>query len=225
VLIFAVSPVFIILAILTSASALAAVSLRNLVHCALALTVAFAGLAALYLQLHAQFVGFAQLLVYIGAVAILIVFAILLTRGAEPAGIPILSKSWCLGGGVSLAVFAIFARVVLTSKALSTSAPPVAEVSVRQIGDQLMTRYVLPLEVLGLLLTAALIGAAIIAMADSPRQKPGVLGTIVAERSAESGNGEAENSRLAGNPLQTTASGSAEVQPAGLEPQSREAGA
>ena len=65
---------------LTLASAVAAMSLRNLVHCALTLTVTFAGLAAFYLQLDAQFVGFAQILVYIGAVAILIVFAILLTR-------------------------------------------------------------------------------------------------------------------------------------------------
>src|SRR5216110_977453 len=74
---------FIILGLLTLAGAVAAMSLRNLVHCALALTVAFAGLAALYLQLDAQFVGFAQILVYIGAVAILIVFALLLTRGSD----------------------------------------------------------------------------------------------------------------------------------------------
>jgi len=57
--------------------------MRNLVHCALMLTVTFAGLAAFYLQLDAQFVGFAQVLVYIGAVAILVVFAILLTRSSE----------------------------------------------------------------------------------------------------------------------------------------------
>ena len=74
---------FAIIAVLTIAAAAAAMSLRNLVHCALALTVAFAGLASAYLQLDAQFVGFAQILVYVGAVAILIVFAILLTRGGE----------------------------------------------------------------------------------------------------------------------------------------------
>src|SRR5438132_8054749 len=74
---------FTMLAIITVASALAAMGLRNLVHCALALTVTFAGLAALFLQLNAQFVGFAQILVYIGAVAILILFAILLTRSSE----------------------------------------------------------------------------------------------------------------------------------------------
>ena len=70
---------FVIIACLTVASAVAAMSLRNLVHCALALALTLAGLAACYLQLGAQFVGFAQILVYVGAVAILIVFAILLT--------------------------------------------------------------------------------------------------------------------------------------------------
>ena len=74
---------FVIIAALTVVSALAAMSLRNLVHCALCLTITFAGLAALYLKLNAQFVGLAQVLVYIGAVAILIVFAILLTRSDD----------------------------------------------------------------------------------------------------------------------------------------------
>ena len=76
---------FALIAFVTLVSATAAVSLRNLVHCALSLTITFAGLAALYLHLNAQFVGFVQILVYIGAVAILIVFAILLTRPAGPA--------------------------------------------------------------------------------------------------------------------------------------------
>src|SRR5881296_1736841 len=100
--------IFTILALLTLAGAIAALSLRNLVHCALALTVAFAGLAALYLQLDAQFVGFAQILVYIGAVAILIVFAILLTRSSEMTSTqaPIASSSWWLGVVVALMMFA-----------------------------------------------------------------------------------------------------------------------
>ncbi len=74
---------FYLVSALTIGGALAAVLLKNLVHCALALTVAFLGLALLFLQLDAQFAGFAQILVYIGAVAILVVFAILLTRGSE----------------------------------------------------------------------------------------------------------------------------------------------
>src|SRR5712691_292771 len=105
----------IILALLTLVGAVAAMSLRNLVHCALALTLAFAGLAALYLQLDAQFVGFAQILIYIGAVAILIVFAILLTRGSEPPPQSILSPSWIGGIAVAAIVFGVLASTIVRS--------------------------------------------------------------------------------------------------------------
>lgn len=155
---------FAIVAIITLASAIAAMTLRNLVHCALALVGAFAGLAALYLQLEAQFVGFAQILVYVGAVAILIVFAILLTGGSESPKQSIFSSTWCVGGGVALAVFGVLVWTIRSSHSLTEGLPPASEASVRQIGDQLMTKYILPLEVVGLLLTAALIGAVIIAM-------------------------------------------------------------
>jgi NADH-quinone oxidoreductase subunit J len=155
---------FAIIAIITIASAIAAMTLRNLVHCALALLGAFAGLAALYLQLDAQFVGFAQILVYVGAVAILIVFAILLTGGSEPPKQPIFSASWCVGAVVALAVFGVLAWTIRSSHAITDGLPPLAQPSVRHIGDQLMTKYILPLQVIGLLLTAALIGAVIIAM-------------------------------------------------------------
>ena len=155
---------FIIFAVLTLAGAVAAVSLRNLVHCALALAATFAGVAILYLQLDAQFVGFAQILVYIGAVAILIVFAILLTRGGEPARPSIFSPGWLVGAGIGAAVFGVLAFVVLSSPALAKEMPPPPAAPVAQIGERLMTRYILPLEVLGLLLTAALLGAAMLAM-------------------------------------------------------------
>jgi NADH-quinone oxidoreductase subunit J len=160
------TPSFAIIALLTLASAVAAMSLRNLIHCALALAVTFAGLAALYLQLNAQFVGFAQILVYVGAVAILIVFAILLTRGSESPEPSILSPGWAAGIGIALVVFGLLTAMILSSEVVKRDVPARAEASVRQIGDQLMTKYVLPLEVIGLLLTAALIGAVIIAMRD-----------------------------------------------------------
>jgi len=157
-------PVFIILGLFTVAGAIAALSLRNLIHCALALTVALGGLAALYLQLGSQFVGFAQILVYIGAVAILIVFAILLTRGSEAPEKSILSPSWASGIAVAIAVFLVLGGTILRSSITHQNLPEPTEVSVQRLGEQLMTKYLLPLEVIGLLLTAALIGAVIIAM-------------------------------------------------------------
>jgi NADH:ubiquinone oxidoreductase subunit 6 (subunit J) len=153
---------FLILGALTVAGAVAAVTLHKLVHCALALAICFVGLAGLYLDLGAQFVGLAQVLVYVGAVVILIVFAILLTRSDETP----LSKIPQVVGGivVSAAVFALLAWAVMAGGELQGAAGVTPEAPMREIGGALMTRFVLPLEVVGLLLTAVLIGAVVIAM-------------------------------------------------------------
>jgi NADH:ubiquinone oxidoreductase subunit 6 (subunit J) len=161
---------FAIIAVLTIAAAVAAMSLRNLVHCALAVAVAFVGLAAAYLELHAEFVGFAQILVYVGAVAILIVFAVLLTRGGEAPEKSVFSTSWFWGLLVTVAVFSVLAWAVANSAVARAPIPAAPDVTVKQIGDALMTKYVLPLEVIGLLLTAALIGAVIIALRDEVKK-------------------------------------------------------
>lgn len=155
---------FLIVGVIALASAVAAMSLRNLVHCTLSLMATFTALAAIYLQLGAQFVGFAQILIYLGAVAILIVFAILLTRGGESAREPVFSRTWVVGVGVAVAVFGLLSGIILSSRAVVRELRPPPEATVREIGEKLMTEYVLPLEVIGLLLTAALIGAVIIAM-------------------------------------------------------------
>jgi NADH-quinone oxidoreductase subunit J len=158
---------FAIITALTLVSAIAAMSLRHLVHCALCLAVTLAGIAALYLQLGAAFVGWAQILVYIGAVAILIVFAILLTRSSEAEPRPILSPYWGVGIAIAVLVFGVLAKAIFSSSLAGRLPPEKADPTVREIGNQLMTGYVLPLEVIGLLLTAAAIGAVIIAMKDS----------------------------------------------------------
>jgi NADH-quinone oxidoreductase subunit J len=155
---------FYFIAALTLAGGLAAVLLKNTVHCALALTVAFAGLALLFLELDAQFAGFAQILVYIGAVAILVVFAILLTRGSETPKDGVYSRHWFTGLVIAAGVFAVLGWAVLASLAGLPNETATPSVTVLQIGNALMTRYVLPLEIVALLLTAALIGAVIVAM-------------------------------------------------------------
>ncbi len=156
---------FYLVAAMTVSFAVAAMTLRPLVHCALCAAAAFAGLAAIYLQLDAEFVGFAQLLVYVGAIAILIVFAILLTRGDEVAlGRSQSSPSWVGGIAVAALVLVAITLPVLTSPSLLRNAPPEALAPVKKIGEELMTRYVLPLETVGVLLTGALLGAVVIAM-------------------------------------------------------------
>lgn len=161
---------FAIIAALTVVSAIAAMSLRNLVHCALCLALTFAGIAAFYLQLGAAFAGWAQVLVYIGAVAILIVFAILLTRSGEGAPQTAVSRFGWMGVVIAVLVFGVLAKSIMTSSLAERTAPVKPEPTIRQIGDQLMTRYVLPLEIIGLLLTVAAIGAVIIAMKDAGAQ-------------------------------------------------------
>ncbi len=157
---------FLILGLLTIVGAAAALTLRNLVHCVLALILAFLGLAGLYLQLDAQFIGLAQILVYIGAVAILVVFAILLTRGTESPSQSLVSPSWTASCVVSVIIFGILVGTIRSSSITQHAVPPQPEATVRQIGDALMSKYALPLEVIGLLLTVALLGAVTIAMQD-----------------------------------------------------------
>jgi NADH-quinone oxidoreductase subunit J len=165
------SIVFYLLAALTVAGGLAAMLLKNTVHCALALTVVFAGLAFFFLELDAQFAGFAEILVYIGAVAILVVFAILLTKGSETPKDGVFSPTWLAGLVVSAAVFALLGWAILQSISQFPAAAAAPAVTVEQIGRALVGRYVLPLEIVAVLLTAALIGAVIVAMQEKEGSK------------------------------------------------------
>lgn len=164
------SVVFLLLAALTVAGGMAAVLLKNTVHCALALTVAFAGLAFLFLDLDAQFAGFVQVLVYIGAVAILVVFAILLTRGSDTPK-EVFSRTWPAGLLVAAAVFALLGWAVMQTVPHLPQSASVPSVSVHDIGIALMGRYVLPLEIVAVLLTVAMIGAVIVAMPEKPEKE------------------------------------------------------
>ena len=163
--------VFYLISAFTVGGALAAVLLKNLVHAALALTIAFFGLALLFLRLDAQFAGFAQILVYVGAVAILVVFAILLTRGSELPKEGVFSKTWLIGLAIAAAVFAVLTWAVLKAGPWLPNETASPVVTVKDIGNALMSRYVLPLEIVAVLLTAALLGAVIVAMHEKERSR------------------------------------------------------
>ena len=152
---------FVAVAVLTLAAALAAASLSKLIHAALCLAVAFVGLAAFYFLLGAEFVGLVQVFVYVGAVAVLIVFTILLTRREfdSPAHF-----KWS-GALIALAVFlALTWSILKTSTLAPGAAEPVTPLTVKQIGESLMTAYIWPLQCVGVVLTAALIGAVVLVM-------------------------------------------------------------
>jgi NADH-quinone oxidoreductase subunit J len=151
---------FIVIAVITLAGALAAATLSKLIHAALSLVVAFVGVAAYFFLLGAEFVGLMQVFVYVGAVAVLIVFTILLTRRDVTGERGI---NW--GGAiVALAVFSGLLWTILKTKSLATPAPQIEPLTVKQIGETLMTNYVWPLQCVGLVLTVALIGALILVM-------------------------------------------------------------
>jgi NADH-quinone oxidoreductase subunit J len=156
--------VTLILAAITIAGTASAMSFRNLVHCILSLTVGLAGIAGLYLHLGAQFVGFTQILVYVGAIAILAVFVIMMTRSPDSDARPILAGSWLSGSLVAASVFGVLAWAIFRGLPSFPASSPEPQASVQQIGAALMDHFALPLEIIGLLLTAALIGAGILAM-------------------------------------------------------------
>jgi NADH-quinone oxidoreductase subunit J len=183
---------FYLTAALTVIFAVAAMTLPRLVHCAVCAAAAFASLALIYLQLDAEFVAFAQLLVYVGAIAILIVFAVLLTsvQEADPE-VRRASRSWVLGFTVALFLLAALGLPIISTPALQHAAPAATSAPVKDIGDKLMTTYVLPLEMIGVLLTSALLGAVVIAM----REDSAVSVNQVGERKPQSDPEEALLSR------------------------------
>jgi NADH-quinone oxidoreductase subunit J len=155
---------FIVIAILTLAPALAAASLPKLIHAALSFALAFVGIAAFFFLLGADFVGLVQVFVYIGAVAVLIVFTILLTR--RDATTP--DKFNWGGVVIAIAVFGGLIWAIFLTPGLSIAPSQIEALTVKRIGEVLMTDYVWPLQCVGLVLTAALIGALILVMEEKP---------------------------------------------------------
>lgn len=151
---------FVIIAIVTLAAALAAATLPKLMHAALSFALMFVGIAAFFFLLGAEFLGLAQIFVYIGAVAVLIVFTILLTRRdlEKDRGF-----KWS-GAFVAIAVFGGLSWAIIQTRSVAIAPPEIPAFTVKQIGEALMTAYVWPLLCVGLLLTVALIGALVLVM-------------------------------------------------------------
>src|SRR4051812_1782830 len=153
---------FFIIAALILGSALAAATNPKLMHAALSFAVAFIGVSALFFWLGAEFVGLVQIFVYIGAVAVLIVSTILLTRreGEQERGF-----NWS-GAIVALAVFGGLVWSILKTRTMSILPPEISPLTVKRVGEVLMSDYVWPLMGVGVLLTVAMLGALILAMED-----------------------------------------------------------
>ena len=160
---------FFIIALFTLGSAAVAMALRNLIHSALLLIGSWAGIAAFYLWAGAEFVAFAQVLVYVGAISMVVLFAVLLTRRSRadlsvaPDSIGRAVMALLVGG----AALGVLWGAVLGSKSAPQTAQK-ASLTVREIGTQLMGPHAAALLIVGLLLTVALLGAVVIAASDRP---------------------------------------------------------
>jgi NADH-quinone oxidoreductase subunit J len=155
---------FIVIAIVTLSAAMAAATLRNLMHATLSFALAVLGIAASFFLVGAEFVGLALIFIYIGAVAVLIVFTILLTRrdAQRDRGF-----NWS-GVLIAAAVFAGLTWSILNTESTAIVPPHIRALTVKQIGQALMTTYVWPMQCVGLLLTAALIGALLLVIEEKP---------------------------------------------------------
>jgi len=194
--------------------ALGTVLARNLVHAALYLVAFFFLVACTFILLEAEFMAAMQVLVYIGAVAILLLFGIMLTRNIQGDETTAGHWGWKLPGALAaLGLFVLLAFGIGThvgtngSKAWSdvetrpalvdaqgkpTDRAAVVNDMGRAVGIEMMTRYVVPFEVAGLLLTAALVGAIALAMADGPEEKTRTGAIATVRTGTTVGDGQAE---------------------------------
>ena len=157
---------FAVMAAVGSVSAVATVTARNVVHAALYLVVTLSSVGAVYLLLGAEFVAWVQILIYVGAIVILFLFGLMLTKA--PIGRDSLDNQhrW-VGALVAFGVFAGLAFLVQDAFPLRDAvAAPGFHGSTEAVGQSIFHSYVLPFEAVSFLLLAALIGAIVLARKD-----------------------------------------------------------
>jgi NADH-quinone oxidoreductase subunit J len=166
--------IFVLLSALILVSALAVVTVKNLIHSALWLIASFFGVGALYLLMEAEFIAVVQVLVYVGAISILILFAIMLTRHVTGEGVRQLYKRWWVAFLVAAALFGLLIVPTIAGYAWereAQGAPPETIASSFEIGKAFMKEYLLPFELASVLLLVALIGAIVVAFEERSRRR------------------------------------------------------
>jgi NADH-quinone oxidoreductase subunit J len=167
------SILFYIFAAVVVLCALAMILSRNLVHSALFMAASFLGMALVYLLLKADYLAVVQILVYVGAISILFVFGIMLTKRSRMEDTNRFNRYGLVATLVGLALFALFVRAILVSGvvvaasssavgAAAASGPAASSGSALAISNMLLGDMALPLEASALLLLAALAGAIVI---------------------------------------------------------------
>ena len=161
--------VFLILAVVAVAAALGMLLSRNAVHSALFLVLNFVTIAVFYLILNAPFIAMVQVTVYAGAIVVLFLFVIMLLGAEKLRGIGDIrgGERWqrFLAFALALVLIGVFAYLLLTQNASISGEIPLIDSSPTQLGLILFENYVLPFEVTGVLLLAAIIGVVVLGRA------------------------------------------------------------
>jgi NAD(P)H-quinone oxidoreductase subunit 6 len=159
---------FIILAVMMLGAALGVVLLSNIVYSAFLLGGVFISISGIYILLNADFVAAAQILIYVGAVNVLILFAIMLVNKREDFST--LPRRWIRKGATGLVCLSIFAllgtMILITPWSFDTTSPAVIENTIVEIGKHFFSDFLLPFELASVLLLMAMVGAIILARRD-----------------------------------------------------------
>jgi NAD(P)H-quinone oxidoreductase subunit 6 len=154
--------VFYLLAVITVGSAFGVAVADNVVYSAFGLMGALLGVAGTFVLLGADFLGAVQLLVYVGGILVLMLFAVMLTHRIADVHVSNRAVGRLPGLLVVAAVFTGMVRAALRAGWVVKDGAPVPQTTVYEIGNQLLTTYVLPFEVASVVLLAALIGAVVV---------------------------------------------------------------
>lgn len=152
--------IFVILGAFSTVAALRLVTAKNVVHAALYLVAALAGVGGVYLLLAAEFVAWVQVLIYVGAIVVLLLFGLMLTRA--PIGREALDNQQ-RGFAAIIGLGILAGLTILVWDAFSGARIDLATTRTAGVGNSLFTTFVLPFEVVSFLLLAALIGAIVLA--------------------------------------------------------------
>jgi NADH-quinone oxidoreductase subunit J len=155
-----------IIAVLMLVAGVGVVASRNVVHAALSLVLVMAGAAALYVLLAAEFVAVTQVLVYIGAVMVLFLFGVMLTRARTGKDSDLNNNNAPIAAFVSLLLFGVMAYVLMKGYSDTKIPADGTPTSTKTVSDLIFKPYLLPFEALSFLLLAAVIGAIVLARKD-----------------------------------------------------------
>lgn len=164
--------VFLAVAVATLVSGFRVVTSQNIVHAALYLVAAMAGVAATFLLLSAEFLALVIILVYLGAVIVLFLFGIMITRAPTGRDVALDNPRRLLASGVAVVLFAVLAYGSLQAFGSTELVEVGTATDTSVIAESLVTRFVIPFEVVGFILLAALVGGITLARRDlTPREE------------------------------------------------------